>query len=253
MVPLCRLTGGKGNFRTYIVTGAPNGDWGKVVTGAPNGPPIHADWQKVQFLHLICYCCSKSSPYTGWLGKSAISAPTVSVVLQMVPHTCWLARSAISVPTLSVVLQMVPLYNLYWLTEEKCNFCTYFVTGALWLLRLTFWPHYNWSTNWSPVQSDCWNCLSLAPLYNWATKGSPIQADCWNVHILAPLCQWSPFRLTVEKFLVLISQWASKWPPYKADYLLTVWPYFSSGHEMGNLSFNIGGSLNGPLPFADSL
>ena len=64
MVPLYRLTGGKGNFRTYIVTGAPNGDWGKVVTGAPNGPPIHADWQKVQFLHLICYCCSKWSPYT---------------------------------------------------------------------------------------------------------------------------------------------------------------------------------------------
>ena len=59
--------------------------------------------------------------------------------------------------------------------------------------------------------------------------------------------------LTGEKFLDLISQWASKWPPYKADYLLTVWPYFSSGHEMGNLSFNIGGGLNGPLPFAGSL
>ena len=63
--PLYMLTGKKCNFCTYIVTGAPNGDWGKVVTGAPTGPPIHADWQKVQFLHLICYCCSKWSPYTG--------------------------------------------------------------------------------------------------------------------------------------------------------------------------------------------
>ena len=174
---------------------------------------------------------------------------------------------------------MAPNGPHYRLTEEKCNFCTYFVTGALWLLRLPYFgptlqlghqmvhckgwllklPHkllaqvYHSATKWSPVQSDCWNCLSLAPLYNWATKGSPIQADCWNGHILVPLCQWSPFRLTGEKFLDLISQWASKWPPYKADYLLTVWPYFSSGHEMGNLSFNIGGGLNGPLPFAGSL
>ena len=68
------------------------------------------------------------------------------------------------------------------------------------------------------------------------TQWSTIQAEWWKV-----------------QFLVLISQWASKWHPYKADYLLTVWPYFSSGHEMGNLSFNIGGGLNGPLPFAGSL
>ena len=194
MVPLYRLTGEKGNFRTYIVTGAPNGDWGKVVTGAPNGPPIHADWQKVQFLHLICYCCSKWSPYTGWLGKSAISAPTVSVVLQMVPHTCWLARSAISVPTLSVVLQMVPLYNLYWLTEEKCNFCTYFVTGALWLLWL---PHF------------------------------------------------ATWKLCHQRLIVEIVTYLPKF---------TILPLNGPKTDCLKWSiFNIGGGLNGPLPFAGSL
>ena len=100
MVPLCWLTKKKCNFCTYILT------------GAPNSPPIYADWYKMQFLYPHCQWCSKWSPYTGWLGKSAISAPTLLLVLQMVPHTCWLAKSAISVPTLSVVLQMVPLYRL---------------------------------------------------------------------------------------------------------------------------------------------
>ena len=88
MVHLYRLTGEKCNFCTYIVS------------GAPNGPSIQGDWGKVQFLHLHCNWCSKWSPYTGWLEKSAISAPTLSVVLQMVPYTCWLVKSAISAPTL---------------------------------------------------------------------------------------------------------------------------------------------------------
>ena len=145
----------------------------------------------------------------------------------MVPYTCWLAKSAISAPKLSVVL------------------------------------------------SDGWDCHILAPLYNWANKWSPVkavQANCWSSHILVPIqvalwknavfalfchlaTKWSTIQAEWWKvqFLVLISQWSSKWHPYKADYLLTVWPYFCSGYEMGNLSFNIGGGLNGPLPFAGSL
>ena len=75
MVPLYKVIGEKCNFCTYIVTGAPNGPLymltGKkcnfctyIVSGAPNGPPIQGDWGKVQFLHLLCYWCSKWSPYT---------------------------------------------------------------------------------------------------------------------------------------------------------------------------------------------
>ena len=183
MVPLYRLTSKKCNFCTYIVI------------GAPNGPPIQGNLGKVQFLHLHCSWCSKWSPYTGWLAKCAISAPTLSVVLQMVP--------------------------LYRVIGEKCNFCTYFVTGA--------------------------------------PNGPPIQGDWGKVQFLHLHCQWCSKWWFAYKmvhhtgWMVVINQWTSKWHPYKADYLLTVWPYFSSGHEMGNLSFNIGGGLNGPLPFAGSL
>ena len=177
------VTREKCNFCTYFVT------------GAPNGPPIQAD------------------------GKSAISAPTVSVVLQMVPHTCWLARSAISVPTLSVVLQMVPLYNLYWLTEEKCNFCTYFLTGALWLLRLTFWPHYNWSTKWSPIKADCWNChINYWPKFTILPLNGPLYsliveiASVWP-HFTTGPPKGPPYRLIVEMF--------------------TFWPHFVNGPHSG--------------------
>jgi hypothetical protein len=40
--------------------------------------------------------------------------------------------------------------------------------------------------------------------------------------------------LTGEKFLDLISQWASKWPPYKADYLLTVKVGLPLSREINN-------------------
>ena len=76
MVPLYMVIGEKCNFCTYIVTGAPNGLLymltGKkcnfctyIETGAPNGPSIQGDWGKLQFLHLLCYWCSKWPPYTG--------------------------------------------------------------------------------------------------------------------------------------------------------------------------------------------
>ena len=51
MVPLYRLTSKKCNFCTYIVS------------GAPNGPPIQADWGKVQILAKLCLWCSKWSTY----------------------------------------------------------------------------------------------------------------------------------------------------------------------------------------------
>ena len=154
MVPLCWLTVEKYNFCTYILT------------GAPNSPPIHADWKKMQFLYLHCQWCSKWSPYTCWLAKGAIYAPNLLLLLQMVPlyrltgekvqflhlQCQWCSKwSPIHADWQEVQFLYLhcqwcckwsPYTLLYRLTEEKCNFCTYFVTGALWLLRLTFWPHF---------------------------------------------------------------------------------------------------------------
>ena len=80
MVPLYMMTGKKCNFRTYIVT------------CAPNGPPIHADWGKEQFLHLHCQWCSKWSP------NLTLSPP--GVFLKMSPespkiHLCFLQNFAV--------------------------------------------------------------------------------------------------------------------------------------------------------------
>ena len=158
MVPLYRVIGEKCNFCTYIVT------------GAPNGPPIHGDWGKVQFLHLHCQWCSKWSTYTGWLEKSAISAPTLLLVLQMVP--------------------------LYRVIGEKCNFCTYFVTGApngpLYMLtggKCNFCTYIALSNvHRPPIQADWGRVQFLHLLCYWCSKWSTKNADWQKVQFLHLHC-----------------------------------------------------------------
>ena len=67
------------------------------VIGAPYGPPYILTGEKSAI--------SAPTHHTCWLAKVAISAPTLSLVLQMGLHRCCLEK--ISAPTLSVVLEMV--------------------------------------------------------------------------------------------------------------------------------------------------
>ena len=130
------------NFCTYIVA------------GAPNGPPIHGDWETVQFLHLYCRWCSKWSLYTGWLGKSAISAPILSVVLQMVSLDSVIGEKC---NFCTYIVTGVPNGPLYMMTGKKCNFCTYIVAGA---------------PNGPPIHGD-WGKVQFLHLYcRWCSKWS---------------------------------------------------------------------------------
>ena len=211
MVPLYRMTGEKCNFCTYIVSGAPNGPLymltGKKCnfcthfnSGASNGPLYRltgkkcdfctymSDWGEVQFLHIHCQWWSKWSPYIGWLGKSAISAPTLLLVLS----DCWDCHI------------LAPLYNWAnkWSSVKS-------VQANCWnshiLAPLCHWATPNGPHSGCPVKSAV-----FALFCHSATKWSTIQADWWKV-----------------QFFVLISQWASKWPPYKADCLTVLfqWPW----------------------------
>ena len=147
----------------------------------------------MQFLYLHCQWCSKWSPYIGWLRKSAISAPTVSVVLQMVPHTCWLAKSA---------PQMVPLYRL-----TDCWDCHILA------------PLYNWATKWSTVKADCWNChINYWPKFTILPLNGPLYsliveiASVWP-HFTTGPPKGPPYRLIVEMF--------------------KFWPHFVNGPHSG--------------------
>ena len=149
---------------------------------------------------------------------------------------------------------MVPLYRL---TGEKCNFCTYFVTGALWLLRLPqFWPHFTTGPpNGLPYSlileiAIFWPHFTTGPLdgppYSlivemaifWhhfviGSPNGPLYRLIVEIAVFALFChsatKWSTIQADWWKvqFLVLISQWVSKWPPYKADCLTVLfqWPW----------------------------
>ena len=77
-------------------------------SGPPNGPPLQADWWKVQFLALICQWATKWSHLTGWLLKSAVFGPILSMGHQMVPHRGTMMKSAVFGPISSMGHQMVP-------------------------------------------------------------------------------------------------------------------------------------------------
>ena len=159
---------------------------------------------------------------------------------------------------------MVPLYRL---TGEKCNFCTYSVSGApngppymltgkkcnfrTYIVSDT--PNYTIYIGWlrksaisAPtlllVLSDCWDCHILAPLYNWATKCSTVKADCWNCHIN----YWPKFTILPLNgpLYSLIVEIASVWPhfttgppkgpPYRLIVeMFTFWPHFVNGPHSG--------------------
>ena len=193
MVPLYRLTGEKCNFCTYFVTGAPNGPpytlTGKkcnfctyIVSSAPNGPSIYAEWGKVQFLHLLCYWSSKWSPYT-----------------------CWLVKSAISAPTLSVVLQKVPLYRL---TGGKCKSCSKFLKfpyfGHTLQLGHQMVPHTGWLLKWPHFVPT----LSLSHrMIPW----SPVQ------RLIVEIAIFWPHLLVKSAVFVLLCNLATKWSTIWAE------------------------------------
>ena len=86
----------------------------------PEGPLIFTAFhEKCNFCTYFFHWCSKWSPYTGWLAKSAISAPTLSVVLQMVHLYRLTDKRAIFGKKLSLVLHLVPLY---WLIGKSAIF-----------------------------------------------------------------------------------------------------------------------------------
>ena len=159
----------------------------------------------MQFLHLHCSWCSKWSLYTGWLGKSAISAPTLLLVLQMVPYTCWLVKSAISAPTLSVVLQMVPLYRL---TGGKCKSCSKFLKfpyfGHTLQLGHQMVPHTGWLLKWPHFVPT----LSLSHrMIPW----SPVQ------RLIVEIAIFWPHLLVKSAVFVLLCNLATKWSTIRAE------------------------------------
>ena len=165
-------------------------------------PPIQSDWGKVQFLHIHCQWCSKWSPYIGWLGKSAISAPTLLQVLsdcwmvpctvwllklpnfgptlqlghQMVPHTGWLLKWPHFGPTLSLGHWMVPCtgHSPFRLPGEKCSFCPILSFGYQmvhhtgWLVkRAVLCPNFPVGQQMAPIQSWLFGCI-FPVVMKWA-------------------------------------------------------------------------------------
>ena len=128
----------------------------------------------MQFQHLLCYWSSKWSPYT-----------------------CWLVKSAISAPTLSVVLQMVPLYRL---TGGKCKSCSKFLKfpyfGHTLQLGHQMVPHTGWLLKWPHFVPT----LSLSHrMIPW----SPVQ------RLIVEIAYW----LKVQ-FLCFYVIWLQNGPPY---------------------------------------
>ena len=156
------LTGKKCNFCTYIVS------------GAPNGPPYMLTGKKCNFRTYIVIGAANGPLihcYIGWLRKSAISAPILLLVLS----DCWDWHFG---PTLKLGHQRVPCKG--------------------WLLKFShklLAQVYHSATKWSPVQSDWWNCLSLAPFTTGPPKGPPYRlivemSTFWPHFVNGPHSGW---------------------------------------------------------------
>ena len=94
---------------------------------------------------------------TGWLRKSAISAPSLQIWHQMVHTTGWLRKSVISSPS---------LYGTKWSTG--------------WLVTVIFFNLvYNYGSKWSKLKTDQWKILFLLCSY-WATNWGIVFWVTWR-------------------------------------------------------------------------
>ena len=163
---------------------------------------------------------------TGRVRKTVILVTTLTVGQQMFPNTSWLMKMHILTPLCNLATR----WGIHNLTGEK----------------YIFWPHCLCGKTDAPTymltREKCIFCMF--PKTGWLEKSS----------VFCPILSIGHHTGGPVEKCHFVHYFNSGPPNGKLGHQMqAVWPYFSSGHEMGNLSFNIGGGLNGPLPFAASL